>query len=101
MVELTAQTLQRVEALFSERERADVVNKLEEDCGSDLPLWNPPTPKGLERIRYAVLKLSEGDLDKLDYWIKEANTDWRDVLVAADFADDVKIHRKWMPDAKR
>jgi len=36
---------------------------------------------GEDRIQLAVLKLSEGDLEKLHIYLEAAIGDWRDVLV--------------------
>ena len=41
------------------------------------------TAQSLERIRYAVLKLSHGDLAELRKAVETPQIDWRDVLVAA------------------
>ena len=69
-------------------------------CGDNLPLYEPSTPQGLERIRFAVLKISHGDQDKLLEAILLAKRDWRDVLVWADFANDLDAHHKWVKDLK-
>jgi hypothetical protein len=45
-----------------------------------------------ERVQAAVVKLTGGDLGRLDRQLREARIDWRDVLVAAGFA-----HEDW-PD---
>ena len=37
------------------------------------------------RVQLAALKLSSGDLDELRDWIEQANLDFRDVLVAAEY----------------
>jgi hypothetical protein len=50
-------------------------------------------------VRFAALKLSEGRLDRLEEAIKLAQTDWRDLLVAAGFAHDVEAHLNWLPAA--
>jgi hypothetical protein len=39
--------------------------------------------------------LSEGSLGKLCAAVKLAKTDWRDLLVAAGFADSVDAHKNW------
>ena len=54
-------------------------------------------PDDLERTRFAVLKLSDGDLDQLADWISEARQDFRGVLLAAGFARDVQSHLQWFP----
>ena len=50
-----------------------------------------------ERLRFAALRSSHGDLRALDDAITLGQTDWRDLLVAADFADDIHAHEKWTP----
>ena len=55
------------------------------------------TREALERIRYAVLKLSEGRLDKLRHYVKEGQIDWRDVLIAASFGFSVDADELWDP----
>jgi len=52
---------------------------------------------GLERFRFAALKLSRGRMDKLADAVRLANKDWRDLLVAAGFADSVDAHKDWKP----
>jgi len=37
----------------------------------------------VERVRLAILHLSEGQLDKLRYWLRVAKTDYRDALLAS------------------
>jgi hypothetical protein len=48
----------------------------------------------MERVRFAVLKLSGGDLEKLRKAIKLAQTDWRDLLMAAGFGHDVNVYKR-------
>ena len=52
---------------------------------------------GLERIRFAALKLSNGDLGELRQAVQIAGIDWRDVLVAAGFGHDLRAHERWFP----
>lgn len=70
---------------------------LVEQCADNLPLWVDTDPQGLERIRFAVLKLSHGDLGELVHAVRRAQMDWRDVLVAAGFAHSVRKHEEWFP----
>lgn len=37
------------------------------------------------RVQLALVKLSEGDGDRLSAWMDEARKDWRDVLAAAEY----------------
>jgi hypothetical protein len=41
-----------------------------------------------ERMFAAIVRLADGHLDKLDSAIGLARLDWRDLLVAADFANE-------------
>jgi len=38
----------------------------------------------VDRVKLAILRISEGDIEKLKYWVKVAKTDYRDVLAAAE-----------------
>jgi hypothetical protein len=66
-------------------------------CGDGIPLWHSKDERGLERIRFAVMKLSQGNLEALRRHVEAANKDWRDVLVAAGFADSPTSYMGWNP----
>ncbi|MDH3282227.1 MAG: hypothetical protein OEQ18_14015, partial [Gammaproteobacteria bacterium] len=51
----------------------------------------------MERLRFAVLKLSEGEIDRLVQAIELAQVDWRDLLMAAGFGQDIEAHNQWNP----
>lgn len=89
---LSPRTQHALTALFGPDERADVKDLLI----GEVP---PPgsTPAGLERVRLAVLKVSGGNLDHLLYAIDLAQTDWRDLLMAAGFGADPNAHKHWHP----
>ena len=95
MVELTDATRRHLTRLFRAEELAEVAALLESACGDNLPLMGATTAIGLERIRFAVLRCSGGDLARLRDAIKLAKIDWRDVLVAAGFAARVEAHLAW------
>jgi hypothetical protein len=76
-----------IEYLFDPASRAEAMRLLVRGCGGEL---------ASERIRLAVLRLSNGDLDELRSAITLARTDWRDALVAAGFGDSVTAHTKWL-----
>ncbi len=98
MVELTTRTQAVIAHLFDSATASFVEQLLVDECGSNLPLYKPTTPEGLERIQLAVLKISNGDQDKLLEAILLAKQDWRDVLVWADFANDLEAHIQWAKD---
>jgi hypothetical protein len=97
VIELTATTREHIRALFAPQDVADAERVIAEQCAETLPLVHSPTPAGLERIRFAVIRMSAGDLTRLRGAIREAQIDWRDVLVAAGFADDPRAHEHWRP----
>jgi hypothetical protein len=99
-VDLTPRVQQVIAHFFQPATASLVENLLVEECGSNLPLYKPSTPVGLERVRLAVLKLSNGDQDKLLEAISLAKRDWRDVLVWAGFGNDLEAHKKWAEDLK-
>jgi hypothetical protein len=82
---LTDATADRIAMMFSLADHNLVCALLIEECGANLPLLKAANPDSIERIRFAVLKLSGGDLNALQRAIDLAKIDWRDVLVAAGF----------------
>jgi hypothetical protein len=101
MVTLSPGTLARIEALFRPEERDSVRTLLANECANDLPFCAGLDESGLERLRFAVLKLSAGNLGRLRREINQAKLDWRDTLMAAGFGEDVNAHRQWFPEARR
>ena len=101
MVALSPDTLARVEILFGPEERDYARTILEQECANDLPFCAGLDAFGLERLRFAVLKLSAGDINQLRREIGQAKIDWRDTLMAAGFGEDVDAHRHWFPQPVR
>lgn len=97
MIELSKNTRARVEAIFPEEDRDRVADLLLRECGDNLPLVGTSYRELAERIRFAVLRLSGGNFERLVEASREASIDWRDCLVAAGFGDDPKAHLAWEP----
>ncbi len=97
-VPLSSETRRRVDALFEGPAREAAAELLVTQCAANLPLWVNADERGLERIRFAVLKLSNGDLTELLRAVRMAQVDWRDVLVAAGFGHSVRVHESWFPE---
>ena len=97
MMELTDGTRERIKALYSDAYAGRVEALLLARCGENLPLVKPSWDQLVERIRFAVLKLSKGSFEELEVHIGHANRDWRDVLVAAGFGDSLDAHKDWYP----
>lgn len=95
MIAVSEATWVRIRAVFRERDHANVERALRDRCGDNLPFVT--VDDLAERIRFAVLKLSAGDLARMEGALALAASDWRDVLMAAGFGNDVKEHLRWMP----
>lgn len=97
-VELSSRTTSCIERVFADRNARRVASELlRAECAENVPLWDDNSPEGLDRIRIAALKLSEGNLERLREAVSLAQTDWRDVLVAAGFGNDASAHLHWAP----
>jgi hypothetical protein len=99
-VALSADTERRLSALFEPKDRNAARSMLVKECGAGMGDSNSPTDAGLERIRFAALKLSEGRLDKLRQAIELGKQDFRDLLMASGFGHDPKAHLAWTPSAQ-
>ncbi len=95
--QLSSGTMERVILLFRPDQQGDVCEILSTECGNNLPFLDKLDAIELERVRFAALKLSKGDLEKLKRAVTLAKRDWRDLLVAANFADDIEAHKSWIP----
>jgi hypothetical protein len=95
---LSTETEKRISLLFPPDQQQLVRTLLFEECGNNLPFLENLHEKRLERFQFAALKLSEGELDKLDRAIALAKADWRDLLMAAGFGNNVDAHRSWLPE---
>jgi len=93
---LSPQTRRRLDRVFAPELRAEAEALLVERCGGNLPLCQHNGPLEMERIRFAALKLSEGELAALRRAVDLAYTDWRDLLMEADFGHDPIAHHRWL-----
>lgn len=95
---LSAATRRRIPLVFRPEDRDAAATAL---AGTDFGMttWSD---YHLDRIRFAVLKLSGGDLAALRHWVGEAErgdqVDWRDVVSAAGFGGRVEAHAEWLAD---
>jgi hypothetical protein len=98
-VPLSEPTRVRLEVLFRVEDREVAKAMLVTECGSNLPFCERATAPQLERLRFAALKLSGGNLERLREAVELAKIDWRDLLMAAGFGNNVRAHERWMPAA--
>lgn len=97
---LSDEAEKRIKILFSSSEQELVRSLLVSECGNNLPGLQNADSKTMDRFRFAVLKLSEGDLSELDKALRLANTDWRDLLMAAGFGESLTVHETWLPEGR-
>lgn len=97
---LSQPTEERIALLFVPADQEMVRAILRDECGNNLPLYPNSNEQELERIRFAVLKLSAGSVDQLQEAVRAAKTDWRDVLLWAGFANDPAAHKSWVPRSR-
>lgn len=95
MSELSPNTEHLIHILYESREAKEIADILEFECGTESLGCDGWAPVQMERIRFAVLKLSIDREVGLEKALKLASTDWRDLLMAAGFGEDLKAHEKW------
>ena len=95
-VPLTPATEQRLQLLFPPEDRERVRTALLDECGENIP---GRQVAGLERLRCAVLKISDGEFLKLYQALDSAKTDLRDMLMWAG-CGGVDAHLNWLPERK-
>jgi hypothetical protein len=100
VVPLSPETRRRLDLLFAPADRAEAEQLLVDECGNNLPFLEHYDMFQLERFRFSALKLSGGNLSTLWQAVELAQTDWRDLLMAADFGEDVTAHERWLPEAR-
>ena len=82
-----------ITTLFAPDDRETVTEMIIEECTTER--LHLSSEDGLERIQLAVLKISNGEVDKFLAAIELAQLDWRDALMAAGFGHDTQAHLKW------
>ena len=96
--ELSPETRTRLERVFAPADWDAAEKMLVDECGNNLPFLEDLDAAGMERFRFAALKVSGGDLATLRQAVDLAKVDWRDLLMWAGFGNDVKAHERWLPD---
>lgn len=92
---LSPTTQNLVEVIFDVMNVNEAARWLEDECGNNIPFCAKHDEYAMERIRFAALKLSNGNISKLLGAIDEARIDWRDLFMVAGFGHDIKAHVKW------
>jgi len=81
--------------VFRSADAAKVHAILENECGAEALSCKDWTPEQMERIRFAVVRLGSASPEALAKAVKLAQRDWRDLLMAAGFGENLEAHNKW------
>lgn len=95
---LSPETQRRVDMMYPPEQREEVVRLLVEECGHNIPPTRLDEDEfAFERLRFAALKVSNGDIEVLRKAINLAKSDFRELLGAAGFAGSTSKHKSWLP----
>jgi hypothetical protein len=94
-LKLSSACRDRIAALFRATEVAQA-EELLEHCTDNPALLADLAQQGADRLLFAMIRFSDGDLDRLRSAISQFQRDWRNLLVASDF-DDPHSHNAWQP----
>jgi hypothetical protein len=94
---LSPNTAKAVEKLFPDESKDEVVRLLTEKCADNLPFCEHEDEYDLEDHRFRVLKLSDGNIEKLHKAVQIANEDLRDLIISVGSVR--KYKRKLLGDA--
>lgn len=95
MRKLSPATCQLILRAFSPPDQPEVAQTLVNECADNLPFMERQDQYGLEPVRFAVVKLSRGNIAEFRWWANIAREDWPDLLAAAGFAGSPTAHQEW------
>jgi hypothetical protein len=72
-----------------------MIGRLEQECSAEALGCNSWTPPQMERLWFAVIKLAHVHPGRIEKAIALARTDWRELLMAAGFSQELDAHEKW------
>jgi hypothetical protein len=96
MIELSRASRQRVMALFREEDVPQAEQLLAQSADSP-QLLADVSRQNLDRMLFAMIRLSGGTIERLEQAIQLFRRDWRDLLWAAEFGEDIHAHERWQP----
>src|SRR6185503_15865969 len=86
---------ERTKRLMSLIDDSALRSKVERLFQEDGALYGPPTADVLERVRFAVIKLALQGEQMFEIAAHLFRVDTRDLLVNAEFANDLDAHEQW------
>jgi len=93
--ELSPLVILQIAKIFPILVSDDVTRLLMGECGKSKLYRKMDWSDLTERVQCAVLKLSEGDVGKLNVAIDLYKENWKQLLRKADFGMDENAHRVW------
>ena len=101
---LSFETQRRVDMMYPPEQREEVTRllgllaeTLREQATRILGSETRASTSENERIQFAALKVSNGDVDVLKKAIKLGQFDYRELLIAAGFGWNSSKHKSWLP----
>ena len=76
--------LEKIQVYWPDHESGEILNTLNR-YGTE------SYHKEQSRVHLAILKLSNGQLDRLEYFVETARSDYRDVLAWAEYPEEMEI----------
>ena len=100
-IPLSNNTKKALEILLDDAIRVRVEKRLVAETSEEIPMWHEFTPKGLERIRFSVIKLIAANPKNENIAFNHAKKDWRDLFMAAGFGGSATEHERWFQTLKK
>ena len=97
-IPLSERTQSLISRMFSKSDGIVVSDILYRAVSDNLPFCTDSTPEQMERIRFAILKMTMQSPLNLAVGIHLAQTDWRDLLMEVGFGEDVTQHLTWFDE---
>lgn len=97
MIPLTKHTMDRLMKVFDAELHEEAERILAHEVADNLYSCENKTPEEMERVRFAVIKMSEGVIERMKEWIEITKSDWNTLFVAAGFHEDYHAYKKWKP----
>lgn len=94
-IQLSDKTKRAMLILLNDNDRSRIGDRLVEEASEKIPMWHEYTPEGLERIRFAIIKLIAQNTKNENIAFNHAKMDWRDLFMAAGFGFSATEHERW------
>jgi hypothetical protein len=94
-IALSERTRTLIATLFSHTDGVVVSDLLYRAVSGNIPFCSNSSPEDMERIRFAIIKMTKQSPLNLAVGIYMAQSDWRDLLMWAGFGNNSAEHMTW------